>query len=266
MAFLVVLSFWQTDIVGRLVPTFSLANYQTIFQEGVYSTTIQRTLIASTLVLGTAFVLAVPTAYFMAKVVRSLRVKGVLLVLLSLPFLVGPMIRIIGLSGVLSLHGAINTLLTSLGLIHAPLEWLLFSDFAVFVGLVYSNFGLLLFAAWLSFELIPDSEIAAARDLGASRSIAFWRVTAPRAAPGLIAGAILTFVPVAGALLEPQRLGGTTGQFVGAVIGGQFLDALDWPLGSALAVLFFAISAVAVGVLAIVLTVILRTLARWKLF
>jgi putative spermidine/putrescine transport system permease protein len=242
-------SFWPPKPPGIPSPGFTFQNYVNVFSNEVYRATLLRTVVATLLVLAIVAAVAIPVAYVLAKVFRAPRLKIVPLVILALPFFAGPLVRVIAITALLSRSGGVNTLLTTTGIVESPLSWLLFSNFAVITSLVYNNLGLMFFPVWLAFERVPDTEITAARDLGASRAQVFWRIIAPRAYIGLIAGMVLTIVSVSGAFLEPSFLGGGKGRLAADVVTSQFIVALNWALGSALAMaIVVAVALVVAGI------------------
>jgi spermidine/putrescine transport system permease protein len=99
----------------------------------------------------------------------------------------------------------------------------------------------MILTCYLSLQAIDDSLVEAARSLGASASATFLRVVLPLSLPGLLAGAILIFVPAVGSFMEPRILGGTSGMMLGTVIEDQFTAVFNWPLGAALSFILLAI-------------------------
>lgn len=256
-------SFWRPNPPLPPIPDLNLENYRAVLSsDNVYRVTLLRTGWAVLLALVPILLLAVPSAYALAKKVKRRWLKLAILLILALPFFAGPMVRIIAITGLLSINGAVNTGLGALGLIDEPIRGLLFSRFAVMVGLVYNNFGLVLFPTWLAFEQVRHDEIAAARDLGAGKGHVFWRVIAPRATIGILAGIVLVVVSVSGSFLEPQRLGGTTPRMAADVITSQFLRTVNWPLGSAIAVALVVMTGVLLVLLGFLAMKVLMILAR----
>jgi spermidine/putrescine transport system permease protein len=108
---------------------------------------------------------------------------------------------------------------------------------AIVVGLVHSYIPYMILTCYISLEAIDDSLIEAARSLGAGRLAVLRRLVLPLAAPGILAGVILIFVPVIGSFMEPRILGGREGTFIGTIIEDQFTAVFNWPLGAALSFL-----------------------------
>jgi spermidine/putrescine transport system permease protein len=118
---------------------------------------------------------------------------------------------------------------------------LAYSQTAVVIGLVHSYLPYLILTAYLALQAIDDSLIEAARSLGAKKRTILWRIVLPLASPGLIAGAVLIFVPVVGSFMEPRLLGGRVGTYYGTVIEDQFVAVFNWPLGAALSFILLAV-------------------------
>ncbi len=175
------------------------------------------------------------------------RYRNLMLLLVILPFASNFLIRIYAWMIILGpesiLNQSINTILNMIGI--APIT-LLFSPFAVLVGMVYVHLPFMVLPLYTNLEKHDSSLLDAAQDLGASRWQRFWRITWPLSLPGVFAGSALVFIPVLGMFAVPELLGGTSDILIGNLIKDQFLGTRDWPFGSALsimltlAVLFFA--------------------------
>ncbi len=136
--------------------------------------------------------------------------------------------------------GVINTVLLWLGVIKEPLK-LLFTEKAVFIGLVYGYLPFMVLPVYASIEKLDTSLVEAAYDLGANSFQAFFRVILPLTTPGIAAGAILVFVPSLGAFVTPDLLGGAKSMMLGNLINHQYLKVRNWPFGSALSFLLICI-------------------------
>jgi spermidine/putrescine transport system permease protein len=258
LGFIVVISFWRTE-GSRMVPAFTLDNYQAVFSSGSEQLKVLgTTMLVALIVLGLSILVAYPMAYFLAFRVQRLRVKAVILTLIALPFLSGGLIRTIAWRGVLGVRGVVNEALQAIGITHQPLEWLLYTKFAVALALFYNFYPFMLFTVYLVLEATDRRIIAAALDLGASRWRTFTHVIFPLSVPGLLTGSILIFVPVASASLEPEILGGASGRFVANTVQAKFFVGFDWPAGAALAVIFTITSLLILAVLSTVLGIRFR--------
>jgi spermidine/putrescine transport system permease protein len=123
------------------------------------------------------------------------------------------------------------------------------------IGLVHSYLPYVILTSYLALQAIDDSLVEAARSMGAPFRTILWRIILPLSLPGLAAGAVLIFVPVAGSFMEPRILGGRSGTFYGTVIEDQFTVVFNWPLGAALS---FVLLAVVLLILAIAAPVLRR--------
>jgi putrescine transport system permease protein len=132
-------------------------------------------------------------------------------------------------------NGVINNVLLYLGVIHHPLA-LLQTDFAVYIGIVYSYLPFMVLPLYAVLEKLDESLLEAAADLGCPRWKTFWLVTLPLAAPGVLAGVLLCFIPIVGEFVIPDLLGGSRAPMIGQTIWNEFFGNKDWPAASAVAV------------------------------
>jgi spermidine/putrescine transport system permease protein len=185
-------------------------------------------------------VIAYPFAYHLAT--RSTRVRAVLLVLVMIPFWSNFLVRTYAWRVLLGSDGPVVQFMTATGL---PELRLLFTPFAIVLGLVYGFLPFMILPLYASIERIDFSLVEAARDLYASGWQAFRRVTWPLSRPGVIAGSLLVFIPSFGAYVTPEILGGSKTTMLGSYVVRQFLSARDWPFGSALSFAVLAVMLVA---------------------
>jgi spermidine/putrescine transport system permease protein len=170
-----------------------------------------------------------PFAYWLTT--RRPGVRAVLLVLVMLPFWSNFLVRTYAWRVLLGSDGPIVTALAAVGLGEVRL---LFTPFAVVLGLVYGYLPFMVLPLYSSLERLDLRLVEAARDLGATGWEAFRRVTWPLSRPGVVAGSVLVFIPSFGAYVTPELLGGSRTTLVGSFVVRQFLSARDWPFGSAL--------------------------------
>ncbi|MCU0229323.1 MAG: ABC transporter permease [Bryobacterales bacterium] len=190
----------------------------------------------SFLLAGAVTVLCVPLAFPLALfIARSGRHKLLWLNLVMLPFFTSLLVRTYAWMFLLRDTGLVNTLLLKLGVVAAPLP-LLYNDGAVIVGLVYSYLPFMVLPIYATLERIDLALLEAAADLGERPWGVTRRVLLPLARPGILAGAVLVFIPSLGSYLTPDLLGGGKSILVGNVIQNQFTTARDWPFGAALAI------------------------------
>lgn len=198
-----------------------------------YLAIIGRTLLLSALTTLICAVLALPVAYVIAQAPG--RLKPVLVYLVTLPFWVSMIVRVYAWIIILGNDGVIEKTLRGLGLV-TDIDSLLFTNGAMLTGLVYSYLPLMILPVYASIEKLDGALIEASHDLYASRWVTARRVILPLARPGLMAGAILVFVPSLGAVLEPILLGGGKAMLMGNLIQTQFGGGRNWPFGAAIAV------------------------------
>ncbi|TKI05283.1 ABC transporter permease [Martelella alba] len=242
------------SLTGHNAPFPSLTNYRLIFSAGsTRPEVLVRTIATACEVVGMSAMLAIPTAYFLAIVVRSARFQAVYLTLVSATFLVGSLVRTVSWRGILGRNGLLNEVMMSLHLIDTPVMSLLYGPLAVKLSMTYNAFPFMLFTLFLAMKAIDPGIILAARDLGANAATTFWRIIIPLSAPGLWSGGILVFVPTLSTVLEPEILGGTTGRLMATDIRDQFFHALNWPMGSALTVILILVGALSVAVISLVM-------------
>lgn len=183
-----------------------------------------------------------PTAYFIAT--RPARQRNVWLFLITIPFWTNLLIRTIAIQEVIRNEGIVNTVLIKLGIISQPIQ-MMFTDFALMVGMTYVYLPLMVLPLYASMEKIDFRLVEAGYDLYANRFQVLRRVIIPLVKPGIIAGSILVFIPALGAYVTPRVLGGSKNMMLGNLIELQFGQGRNWPLGSALSLSLMAIVMVA---------------------
>lgn len=224
-------SFFQRDTLGGVTWRFTLENYGRIF-DPLYLNTFVRSLYIATATTLICLLMGFPLAYFIAT--RPARWRSTLLVALIIPFWTNFLIRMYAWLSLLRTNtGLINVMLMSLGVIEEPLP-LFGNDFAIIVGLVYGWLPDMVLPIYAALERLDTRLLEAAQDLYASRRYVFWRVVFPLSLPGVVAGAMLVFIPSLGAFVTPTLLGGGKSLMIGNIINNQFLMARDWAFGSAL--------------------------------
>ncbi len=175
-----------------------------------------------------------PFAYILARAHN--RYKGLLLLLVIIPFWTSSLIRSYAIVTILKAKGILNSLFIWLGIIHQPMQ-LLYSSSAVVIGLVYSLLPFMILPLYANIEKLDMRLIDAARDLGASKITVFRKVILPLTMPGIIAGIMLVFLPAMSMFYIPDLLGGAKTLLVGNLIENQFLAARNWPMGSTVSII-----------------------------
>ena len=242
---LIVMSFWtQVGFGFDLTPT--VANYESAAERPIYGALLKRSLWMSSVATITTVLLCYPMAYFVAFHVH--RNKMMWIVLMTLPFWTSYLLRVFAWKVVLGYEGVINSALMSLGLIDAPLEFLLYSQTAVIITLAHAWAAFAILPMYVSLEKIDKSLLEAATDLGDGPVMRFLRITLPLSLPGVIAATLLIFIPTTGDYITPALLGGPDGMMIGNLIQKQFGAINNWPMGATLAIiLMLSIATIALG-------------------
>jgi spermidine/putrescine transport system permease protein len=225
-----VYSFLERGTYGGVTWEFTLKNYQRLVND-LYLNIFWRSLGLASLTTLICLIIGYPLAFFIAT--SSTRWRNLLLFLVIIPFWTNFLVRTYAWIIILRSEGMINTILQSLSLIQEPLN-LLFTPFAVIVGLIYGYLPFMILPLYATIERLNFSLVEAAQDLGANQIRTFFGIILPLTLPGIIAGSILVFIPALGAFITPDILGGAKTVMVGNLIQNQFLQARDWPFGSAL--------------------------------
>jgi len=224
------ISFWQR--VGfRVRPAFQVAAYAD-FLSGVRLFVLERGLLVAAEVTAISLLIAYPVAYLLCFRARRATAR-LILALFTLPFLVNYIIRTFSWSWLLERTGPVNRALIALGLTHGPVDWLLYSDFAVLLGLVTSVMPFMIFPIYLALGGLDRRLLEASWLLGAGPRRTFWRITLPLSLPGVFAALVFGFVGAFGDSAVPIILGGTGYQLMGNAITST-LDVLNYPLASAM--------------------------------
>jgi putrescine transport system permease protein len=226
--------------------TMSLENFAFLFSDKLYAVTYLRSVFMAAFATLLCLALGFPMAYGIARSNRATR--SLLLMLIILPFWISFLLRVYAWMGLMNNYGTINSLLLWAGVIDQPIQ-LMYTDFAVFVGLVYSYLPFMILPLYASLERMDLDLVEAAQDLGASRSRAFWDVTWPLARPGVIAGCLLVFIPAIGEYVIPYLLGGPESLLIGRVLFDEFFVNRDWPLASAVAIVLLLLLVVPIVLL-----------------
>lgn len=227
---------WE-DIVG-FVAALDFESFDWVLSDDLYIKSFFASLRIATISTILCLIFGYLFAYGMARAPRHW--QKTLLLLVILPFWTSFLIRVYAWIALLKNQGLINHLLMSMGLIDEPLT-LLNTNFAVYVGIVYSYSTLMIFPIYASLLRLDKSLLEAARDLGCSRFSAFWQVTFPLSLPGVLAGCFLVFIPAMGEFVIPDILGGTRTLMIGRTIWLEFFNNSDWPIASAVAVLLLIV-------------------------
>jgi spermidine/putrescine transport system permease protein len=227
LALVVVVSFGVRAPDGGYAPAFTLDNYATVLDRTEPFVTSLEIAAAGTIL---CLLVAFPLAYFMAT--RVTRRKGLLVVLLVIPFWTSFLIRTIAWLTILGPRGVAGFLSDFTG---RDVQ-ILGTPVAILIGIVYNYLPLMIFPLYVTLERLDRTLLEASKDLGAGRWATFRQVTLPIIWPGLITGSILVFIPLMGEYVIPTILGRGKTFLIGNVLQLDFLSSRDWPVGSAKAV------------------------------
>lgn len=224
----------------------SVDNFRFLLTDKLYAITYLRSVLMAGATTLFCLSLGFAMAYGIARSKPSTR--NLLLLLIVLPFWISFLLRVYAWMGLMNTYGVINNFLMWLGAINKPIQ-LMYTDFAVFVGMVYSYLPFMILPLYASLERMDMNLIEAAQDLGASRARAFWDITWPLARPGVIAGCLLVFIPAIGEYVIPYLLGGPESLLIGRVLFDEFFVNRDWPLASAVAIVLLLLLVVPIALL-----------------
>jgi len=225
--------FWDD---GGLLAT--LDNYRFVIADRLYLLTYLTSVKLAALATLLCLLLGYPMAYGIAR--SQPTVRNVLLMLVVLPFWISFLLRVYAWMGLLGSHGVVNSALLWVGIIDEPLE-LLYTDTAVFLGMVYSYLPFMILPLYANLERLAGPLLGAAEDVGGRPFTASRAVTLPLSMPGILAGSLLVFIPALGEFVIPALLGGADTLMIGRVVYEEFFFNRDWPVASTIAVLLLAL-------------------------
>jgi putative spermidine/putrescine transport system permease protein len=219
-----------------MVEAVTLENYVRFFTDPFYVNIFWTTLRVSALVTAVCLVMALPLAYVLAR--TQTRFKNLLIMCVVLPLFVGNAVRAAGWMTIFGTRGFLNVTLMDLGVIAQPIQ-IMFTEKAVIFGMIAVNLPYVVLSLQSVIEGINRNVEEAAFSLGAGPFTMFWRVLLPLALPGIIAGAILSFILGMNAYATPVLLGGPQFKMMGPLVFGQF-QLNNWPFGAAIAFVLMA--------------------------
>jgi putrescine transport system permease protein len=210
------------------------SSYAFLFTDSLYVSSYLYSLKVAAVSTLCCLLIGYPMAYAIARAAPASR--SVLLMLVVLPFWTSFLLRVYAWIGLLKNNGVINNVLLWLGVIHHPLV-LLQTDFAVYIGIVYSYLPFMILPLYANLEKHDGALLEAAADLGARPMRAFLRITLPQSLAGILAGSLLVFIPAVGEYVIPTLLGRPDQLMIGRVLSDEFFENRDWPVASAVAIL-----------------------------
>ncbi|MEY8879482.1 MAG: ABC transporter permease [Leptothrix sp. (in: b-proteobacteria)] len=255
LPFLIVLRISLAEMNGALVTslfhwtdteltlTIRLGNYQLLFTDNLYWTTYGLSLLYAGITTVICLAIGYPFAYFMARAPGSL--QPMLLMGVMLPFWTSFLLRVYAWKGLLDAEtGWVGTalkavhadhLLFTIGAIPAEGQFM-YSPFSLVIGMVYTYLPFMVLPLFGTLSKLDIRLLEAAQDLGATPWQTFWRVTVPLSRGGIVAGAMLVFIPCVGEYVIPELLGGPETLMIGRVLWDEFFSNNDWPMASSVAV------------------------------
>jgi len=238
------MSFFGTGFLGG--SGFTLVNYTEFFQEPIYWRTFVRTVGYSITVTFVALVIGLPLAFYITKVAK-LKLKGLLMTLILVPFWVSEVVRVYGLILLLRESGIIGKIMVGIGLWKQPIE-MLYNDITMIMGLVYTTILFMIVPIIGVMDSLDNSLIEAAHDLGAKKIAIWWKIIIPHCLPGIMSGCIVVYMLVMGNYITPALMGGKYSLWFTQQIYNQFNTTLNWNRGAAFGFLLLIISSLVIWV------------------
>ncbi|MCB9992195.1 MAG: ABC transporter permease subunit [Hyphomicrobiaceae bacterium] len=227
---------WTND--GELIVKLNFGNFQFLMGDPLYINAYLSSLKIAAISTVLTLLVGYPMAYFIAR--SSERWRNLMLMLIILPFWTSFLLRVYAWIGFLKANGVINNFLMSIGIIHEPLV-MLQTDFAVYLGIVYTYLPFMILPLYANLVKLDDSLLEASADLGGRPLTTFFNITLPLSMPGIIAGSMLVFIPAVGEFVIPALLGGANTLMIGRVLWDEFFSNRDWPFASTVAIAMLAL-------------------------
>ncbi len=247
LAMMVYVSFW-TQTTFSISSDLTTQSWQDFFGSDTYVAALLRTLKIWIIVLACTFVVGYPVALFIGRYIQNRVVQTIVLVACVIPFWTSFLIRVLAWRPMLGREGAINLLLQDIGVITEPIDYLLFTEFSVVVGMVQIYVVFMVGPIAFMLARIDGSLIEAARDLGASSWTIFRRIIFPLSLPGVVVGAIFVSVMVLGEFATSAALSGRKTNLLGNIIVTQ-VGSLKWAFAAVIGVILTIVTAVVVTLL-----------------
>ena len=222
---------WTSEKVVQV--KLNLGNYLFLVEDNLYWRAYLNSIWVAFVSTLLCLLIGYPVAYSMARSAPATR--NILLLLVTLPFFTSFLLRVYAWIGILKNNGLLNNLLLWLGVIDQPIQ-MLQTDFAVYVGIVYSYLPFMILPLYTNLEKMDLTLLEAAADLGCKPWQAFYKITLPLSVPGIVAGCLLVFIPAVGEFVIPSLLGDPGMLMIGKVLWTEFFNNRDWPVASAVAI------------------------------
>jgi putrescine transport system permease protein len=222
---------WTAEKVVQIKLNFG--NYAFLVEDNLYWMAYLNSIKVAAISTLLCLLIGYPIAYSIARSNPSTR--NILMLLIVLPFWTSFLLRVYAWIGILKNNGLLNNFLMWIGVIDQPIQ-MLQTDFAVYVGIVYSYLPFMILPLYANLEKMDLTLLEAAADLGCKPWQAFYKVTLPLSVPGIIAGCLLVFIPAVGEFVIPSLLGDPGMLMIGKVLWTEFFNNRDWPVASAVAI------------------------------
>ncbi|WP_191601435.1 ABC transporter permease [Marinomonas algicola] len=236
--------------LGGEKDTYSLVNYETLFDNKIHLTIFLKTIWSSVLVTLLTLCVSYPLAFYLAKVATPGQ-AALCILLLIIPFWINEILRTFSWYIILAYKGPLNSLLLALGLIDRPMRFMN-GDGAVMLGMVYAYILFMIFPIYNAIENLDMNQIKAARSLGAGWIRTHVRIIIPHAKPGIATGCIMTFMLAAGSYAVPALLGSPGSRWFTQIIYNWFFEGGNWNQGAAYA---FLLLLICIGFIALVMRI-----------
>ena len=239
---------------GAIAFSLNFGNYLLLLRDTLYFSTFVASLKYAAVTTLLCLAIGYPFAYFMARARRSL--QPALLMLVMLPFWTSFLLRVYAWKALLTEHGLVaeaigaiglDRVLAALGLVPGPGQ-LMNTPFSLVLGMTYTYLPFMILPLYSNLAKMDLRLLEAASDLGATAWTAFWKITVPLSRAGIVAGAMLVFIPCVGEYVIPELLGGPQTQMIGRTLWDEFFSNNDWPMACAVAVTMILLVIVPIGV------------------
>jgi putrescine transport system permease protein len=230
----------------RLSILLSFENYAFLLGDPLYLNAYLSSIRIAFIAAVIALLIGYPMAYCVARSHEPRRTM--LLTLIVLPFWTSFLLRVYAWQGFLRSNGVINNLLVGSGVIDRPIH-MLNTDFAVYVGIVYTYLPFMVLPLYANLVKLDESLLEASADLGGRPIATFLHITLPLSLPGIIAGFMLVFIPAIGEFVIPELLGGPDTLMIGRVLWNEFFSNRDWPVASTVAIVMLVVVVVPIMLL-----------------
>ena len=244
---IVIVSFWRATEFS-IIPAFEWDNYEFLFGSSVTYKVFRNTFKYAFITWACTLTIGFTVAYYLAFHIRSLTWQVALFLLCTIPFWTSNIIRMISWIPFLGRNGIANSALISWGVVDEPVEWLLFSDFAVILAFVHLYTLFMVVPIFNTMMRIDKSLIEAARDAGASGAQILWNVIIPLTKPGIMIGTIFVVTLVMGDFITVRFMSGSQSANVGRLISND-IALLQYPSASATAVVLLLTVLIVIGIL-----------------